>query len=199
MTPMPLVHHPIISWPSNLQVSVPPALLAQAQVISVGKLIMQPVSRYRISHIRNIRQLTLLQANNYCSAWRTRMEVRGECLPHYSPWQVGSPAYLLFIRTASLDIGIAGQDTSCLPPAPSTSLAITPNVTSNLSTCDPWGLTVTGGSAPYNVSLMSVGSTIVTNISIPRGFDVLTYINRANPNGETLGMFRKRLPRGHMF
>jgi len=95
----------------------------------------------------------------------------------------------------------AGQDTSCLPPAPSTSLAITPNVTSNLSTCDPWGLTVTGGSAPYNVSLMSVGSTIVTNISIPRGFDVLTYINRANPNGETLaavsdstGLFGKTSP-----
>ncbi|KIM87767.1 hypothetical protein PILCRDRAFT_814482 [Piloderma croceum F 1598] len=95
----------------------------------------------------------------------------------------------------------AAQDTSCLPPAPSTSLAITPNVTSNLSTCDPWGLTVTGGSAPYNVSLMSVGSTIVTNISIPEGFDILTYINRANPNGEILaavsdstGIFGKTSP-----
>ena len=84
---------------------------------------------------------------------------------------------------------IDGQSTSCLPPQPPTNLVITPNVTMDLATCQPWGLTVTGGTAPYYVTLASVGSETVTNITLPPGFDVLTFINRANPNGQILGMF----------
>lgn len=94
-----------------------------------------------------------------------------------------------------------GQGTSCLPSAPSTSLAIKPNVTMDLSTCEPWGLTVTGGIPPYNITLISVGSTIVTNVTIPRSFDVFTYINKANPNGQIMasvsdatGQFGKTTP-----
>src|ERR1700737_1064140 len=96
---------------------------------------------------------------------------------------------MLFVRLSSLDIDVEGQIASCLPSPPSTPLAITPNVTMNLATCEPWGLTVTGGNAPYNVTLVSIGSAVVTNITLPQGFDVLTYINRANPNSQVLGMF----------
>jgi hypothetical protein len=68
----------------------------------------------------------------------------------------------------------------------------------DLKTCEPWGLTVTGGIAPYNVTLISVGSTVVTNVTLPQGFDVLAYISRANPNGEILGMFYACLPRRYV-
>jgi hypothetical protein len=78
---------------------------------------------------------------------------------------------------------VAGQDSSCLPPKPTTSLAIKANVTKDLATCDYWGLRVTGGSPPYNISLAAVGSPVVTNVSLAEGIDVMTYIDRADPNG----------------
>jgi hypothetical protein len=82
---------------------------------------------------------------------------------------------------------ISGQDSSCLPSTPSTKLAITANVTRDLDTCEPWGLTVTGGTGPpYNITLAALGSPLVTNVTIPLGFDVLTYIDRAVPNGNIL-------------
>jgi hypothetical protein len=59
----------------------------------------------------------------------------------------------------------------------------------DLSTCQPWGLKVTGGIPPYNITLISVGSTVVTNVSLLQGFDIFTYINKANPNGQIMGMF----------
>jgi hypothetical protein len=71
-------------------------------------------------------------------------------------------------------------------------MTIKPNVTMDLKTCDPWGLTITGGTPPYNVTILSVGATFVTNVTVPKGFDALTYINRANPNGAILGMFYAR-------
>lgn len=88
---------------------------------------------------------------------------------------------------SSLDA--AGQNSSCLPSTPSTHLAITANVTKDLTTCQPWGLTVTGGTPPYNISLAALGSHLVTNVTLSLGFDVLTYIDRADPNGNILGKF----------
>ena len=79
------------------------------------------------------------------------------------------------------------QDSSCLPPKPPSSLAIKANVTKDLSTCDYWGLRVTGGVPPYTISLAAVGSPVVTNVTLPTGLDVLTYIDRADPNGLLLG------------
>lgn len=74
-----------------------------------------------------------------------------------------------------------------MPPKPTTSLAIKANVTKGLATCDYWGLRVTGGSPPYNISLAAVGSPVVTNVSLAEGLDVMTYIDRADPNGLLLG------------
>lgn len=81
----------------------------------------------------------------------------------------------------------AGEDSSCLPPQPTTSLAIRANVTKDLTTCGYWGLRVTGGTPPYSISLAAVGSPVVTNVSLAEGLDVMTYIDRADPNGLMLG------------
>jgi hypothetical protein len=78
---------------------------------------------------------------------------------------------------------VPGQDSSCLPPKPTTSLAIKANVTKNLATCDYWGLRVSGGTPPYTISLAAVGSPVVTNVTLDLGLDVMTYIDRADPNG----------------
>lgn len=78
----------------------------------------------------------------------------------------------------------SGQGASCLPSAPSTSLVITPNVTKDLATCEPWGLIARGGNAPYNITLVAVNSPTVTNVTIPQGFDAFTFINTALPNGQ---------------
>lgn len=81
----------------------------------------------------------------------------------------------------------AGTDTSCLPSAPASSIAhITPNVTGSVFTCEPWGLTLSNGTQPYSVVIAALDSPIITNISVPQDYDVFTYINRANPNGQML-------------
>lgn len=84
---------------------------------------------------------------------------------------------------------IAGQGSSCMHNT-TNSLSIRANVTQNLQTCQPWGLRVTGGTSPYNLTILSPGSATLTNITLPNTYDVFTYINRANPNGQLLGMFQ---------
>ncbi|KAH9848242.1 hypothetical protein C2E23DRAFT_740024 [Lenzites betulinus] len=76
-----------------------------------------------------------------------------------------------------------GKDTSCLIPVPTPStLRITPNVTADLQTCQPWGLTITGGTKPYSVTLGQLNSGVITNVTMGPLDDVLTYINRASPD-----------------
>ena len=43
-----------------------------------------------------------------------------------------------------------------------------------------------GGSMPYNITISALNSTVVTNLTLGPTNDVLTYINRAEPNGEFL-------------
>ncbi|KAI0942404.1 hypothetical protein AcW1_003046 [Taiwanofungus camphoratus] len=81
----------------------------------------------------------------------------------------------------------ASSNTSCLPAAPSDSIArISPNVTSTLTTCEPWGLTITNGTRPYNVIFSALNSPVITNVTMGPEDDVFTYIDRADPNGELL-------------
>ncbi|KAI0819765.1 hypothetical protein BC628DRAFT_964066 [Trametes gibbosa] len=76
-----------------------------------------------------------------------------------------------------------GKDTSCLIPDPTPSTPrITPNVSTELQTCQPWGLTITGGTKPYSVTLGQLNSGVITNVTMGPLDDVLTYINRAAPN-----------------
>ncbi|KAH9911034.1 hypothetical protein B0H21DRAFT_775099 [Amylocystis lapponica] len=83
----------------------------------------------------------------------------------------------------------AGTNTSCLPAAPSASIAhITPNVTATLETCQPWGLTMTNGTKPYNVTFAALNSPVVTTVTMGPEDDVFTYIDRADPNGELIAV-----------
>jgi hypothetical protein len=40
------------------------------------------------------------------------------------------------------------------------------NVTDTLTTCQPWGLTIKGGTPPYNLTLAAVNSPVVTNVTM---------------------------------
>ncbi|KAF8906975.1 hypothetical protein CPB84DRAFT_1675197, partial [Gymnopilus junonius] len=68
-------------------------------------------------------------------------------------------------------------------------VVFTTNVTSpeQLTTCDPWGVTIQGGNPPYTVTLVQPNFPDFTNVTVLPGFDVLTYINRANPNSQLIG------------
>ncbi|KAF9039345.1 hypothetical protein BJ165DRAFT_381908 [Panaeolus papilionaceus] len=84
---------------------------------------------------------------------------------------------------------IAGQTTQCvITPKLDPPFTVTANVTgkAKLNTCQPWGLTITGGVPPYNLTLVQPNSPITTNVTIGLGDDVFTYINRANPNSQLL-------------
>ncbi len=63
------------------------------------------------------------------------------------------------------------------------------NVTGSalLHTCDPWGLTVSGGKKPYQIVLSAFNSTVITNVTMGDDDDVFTYIDRADPNGSIMG------------
>ncbi|KAF8193736.1 hypothetical protein BJ912DRAFT_960300 [Pholiota molesta] len=79
-------------------------------------------------------------------------------------------------------------NTQCVTtPTLTPAFTITSNVTGDLETCQPWGLTVQGGVPPYIVTLGALDSPYVTNVSIPVGDNNFTYINRAAPNGQLIG------------
>ncbi|KAI0776875.1 hypothetical protein BD413DRAFT_231340 [Trametes elegans] len=81
----------------------------------------------------------------------------------------------------------AGADTSCLIPAPTASTSrITPNVTTTIETCEPWGLTITGGTKPYSVTLAQIASGVITNVTMGPEDDVFTFIDRADPDRQLM-------------
>lgn len=83
----------------------------------------------------------------------------------------------------------AGQSTACiLSSLDTSSFTVSANVTDTLTTCQPWGLRIKGGTPPYNLTLAALNSPLVTNVTLPNGDDAFTYINRADPNGQLLGM-----------
>lgn len=84
-----------------------------------------------------------------------------------------------------------GQTTQCLPSTTSTAsdFTISANVTTgkDLSTCQPWGVSITGGIPPYVVTLPALNSPVVTNVTLEANEDHFTYINRADPGTQLLG------------
>ncbi|KAI0804495.1 hypothetical protein BC629DRAFT_1180952 [Irpex lacteus] len=83
-----------------------------------------------------------------------------------------------------------GTETNCLPTLsddmlPPTIASITQNITDRIETCEPWGLTVSGGTKPYQIVLSALESPIITNVTMGANDDVFTYIDRADP-GEQL-------------
>ncbi|GLB42979.1 hypothetical protein LshimejAT787_1204280 [Lyophyllum shimeji] len=114
-------------------------------------------------------------------------------------WVVNQPAgtsVLLYLLDGAGNSGTipptpytvtGGQSSQCLPSSPnSSSFTVTPNVTEQIATCDLWQLVVRGGSPPYNVLLASPGASSVTNVTLPAGSNMYTYVNRAAPQGTLL-------------
>jgi hypothetical protein len=89
---------------------------------------------------------------------------------------------------------LAGDKTSCVVDRSSSSFTFTHNITGDLSTCDPVGLAITGGVSPYTVSLIAANSPAVTNVTMPEGDNVYTYISRAAPGGQLVGASPQFLP-----
>src|SRR5438552_18481716 len=82
----------------------------------------------------------------------------------------------------------AGTDKSCLPPAPTSNFTVSTNVTTTLTTCQPWGLAISGGAKPYTVTLAALDSPIVTNATLGPADDFFTFIDRANPGSQLIGI-----------
>lgn len=82
---------------------------------------------------------------------------------------------------------VAGQTTQCIPAA-STEPAFTveANVTTTLTTCQPWGIIIKGGVPPYNVTLAELNSPVVTNVTMGPVDDQFTFIDRADPNRQLI-------------
>ncbi|OBZ72846.1 hypothetical protein A0H81_07009 [Grifola frondosa] len=122
----------------------------------------------------------------------------GSNVSQLAPWQVNhriGASLLLTVVDGDGNIGgfppnlftVAGNDASCLPPMSlAQSIRITPNVTSSLSTCQQWGLSITGGAKPYNLSIAAVNSPVLTNVTMGPSDDHFTYIDRANPGTQLI-------------
>ncbi|KAI0065222.1 hypothetical protein BV25DRAFT_1913839 [Artomyces pyxidatus] len=78
-----------------------------------------------------------------------------------------------------------GDSASCVPTLPTTFPVLTANVTKDLSTCQPLGLVMSGGSPPYTISIASPGATVL-NLTLSAQDDMFTYINKAVPSSDLL-------------
>ncbi|KAJ7134056.1 hypothetical protein C8R43DRAFT_956364 [Mycena crocata] len=82
---------------------------------------------------------------------------------------------------------IEGATTQCIPPASTEPpFKVVANVTDVLNTCQPWGLTIQGGTPPYNVTLAATNSSDVTNSTLGPNDSYFTYINRADPGRQLM-------------
>ncbi|KAJ7208286.1 hypothetical protein GGX14DRAFT_633919, partial [Mycena pura] len=83
---------------------------------------------------------------------------------------------------------VAGETTQCLPaPDTRSPFTVAANSSGTLATCAPWGLAITGGTPPYNVTVAKAGAADVTNVTLGPTDSVYTYINRAEPGGVMIG------------
>ncbi|KAJ7074517.1 hypothetical protein C8F01DRAFT_26981 [Mycena amicta] len=82
---------------------------------------------------------------------------------------------------------VAGTSTQCIPAASTDApFTVTSNVTGTLTTCQPWGLNIQGGTPPYNVTFAALNSPIITNVTMGPFDDVFTFIDRADPNTQLI-------------
>ncbi|KAJ7681075.1 hypothetical protein DFH06DRAFT_1405965 [Mycena polygramma] len=81
----------------------------------------------------------------------------------------------------------AGATTQCGPQsAADPPFTVTANVTDVLTTCQPWGLTIQGGTPPYNVTFAALNAPDVTNATLGPDDSIYTYINRAVPGTQMI-------------
>ena len=92
---------------------------------------------------------------------------------------------------------IGGADRGCLPAIssdmqPPTIPSIISNVTGAIDTCQPWGLTISGGAKPYQIILSALQSGTITNATMGSDDDVYTYIDRVDPGAPLMGRWLYR-------
>ncbi|TDL26557.1 hypothetical protein BD410DRAFT_825707 [Rickenella mellea] len=110
--------------------------------------------------------------------------------PNALSWQVkhpvGSQLFLSMVDSAGNQGGVplvytvvAGA-TGCLPQTSTSSFVINTN-SSVLNTCDPLGITISGGKQPYELTFAMAGLTMST-ASLGPSDNMYTFINRVPPN-----------------
>ncbi|KIK81565.1 hypothetical protein PAXRUDRAFT_155821, partial [Paxillus rubicundulus Ve08.2h10] len=100
-------------------------------------------------------------------------------------WQVRYPAgsQLLLALVDSL-----GTSFGVLPtPLTTTQPKISSSVFDHLVPCGTWDLSVSGGRAPYTVSIVSLGSGTIHKFSVPFGEVGFSYTNRGEIVGQVVG------------
>lgn len=125
------------------------------------------------------------KVQSLCSRWLIRRETPEELRQICIAWLVSRHHTPLFLK-GSVD-SAAGSDISCLSGTPFSATTILPNVTDALTTCQPWGLTISGGQRPYTVVLSQVASHTITVVTMDQADDLLTYVNRATPGQPFMG------------
>ncbi|KIJ67402.1 hypothetical protein HYDPIDRAFT_84256, partial [Hydnomerulius pinastri MD-312] len=126
-------------------------------------------------------------------------------------WQVrhraGSQLVLALVDSVGTSLGVlpvlytvtAGfkqcqpVQTALTPRATPTHPKISSPLIGSLVPCGTWNLSVSGGRAPYTVSLASLGSRNVYNFSVSLGQNGLEYINRGEISGQVVGAFLRHL------
>ena len=99
----------------------------------------------------------------------------------------GYNAIFLYSSDACTVAASSGSNSTCIPTPPTSPAVVHPNVTGTLTTCEPWGLTMTGGKKPYHMVIAGTSSPVITNVTMGDNDDVLTYIDRADPNTGLMG------------
>jgi len=86
--------------------------------------------------------------------------------------------------THSPEMVVNGPATDCLPKPTTSTFTMKTNVTKELTTCEPLGISISGGTAPYTVSLLAADAPSVTTATLKGDDNIYTYINRASPGGQ---------------
>lgn len=93
------------------------------------------------------------------------------------------------LSARSPDYVPAGSNTSCFLSFPSPSAVVHANISAgtNLSTCDPLGITISGGQKPYTVVLAETNSPSLLVQTLSDDDDTFTYFNQYSPGWQIIG------------
>ena len=71
--------------------------------------------------------------------------------------------------------------------APASTPKLSTNVTSQLTTCEPWGLVATSGRPPYTIFLTSYGPDTMTVATLDASDNTLIYTDSTTNDTEIIG------------
>ncbi|KAF9032063.1 hypothetical protein BJ165DRAFT_1358064, partial [Panaeolus papilionaceus] len=82
------------------------------------------------------------------------------------------------------DSGQCSPPSEVHPPFTATS-----NVTTDklLDNCEPWAVTIAGGSPPYSLSFVQPDGNVITNVTLPAEDNTYTFVNSSLPGTVLLG------------